>query len=77
MNPIKIAIGIVLGLFCWNYLIAWLEKQDRMERAAQLDLAFKEASTKCDQGNQESCSQVLKLGVLRLEQLNEDLRRQH
>lgn len=77
INPIKIAIGIVLGLFCWNYLIALSERQDRAERAAQMKQDFKAASENCDRGSQEACDQMRKLALRGLEQSVEDLKRQH
>lgn len=74
MNVLKIAAVVVLGLLCWNLLVAWSEEQERVERQEQLRKALNTATENCDEDNTEACNEMLRLSGLELEQANEELR---
>lgn len=75
MNPLKIAVGVVLGLICWHLLIVWSDHQDKVERQQRLDRAFETAVAECKSGKQQACNEAYRLNTLQLQKLNQDLER--
>lgn len=76
MDIVKTALGVVLGLLCWNFLLVWIEHQEKVEQQKQLDRVIEAAAAECKRTKMiEDCVKEMKLRNTKVEQMVEDFKK--
>lgn len=74
-KTLQIAAGIVIGLFCWNLLQSFLDRQQTAVRHERMQRVAQEYEQKCNQGDEEACRMLPKILGTQLEELNKETQR--